>query len=79
MGLFTKRSLTSDEYADLSARIVKINTDVAIMKGDFERIETRFKSLHTKVARVKADEEEDDNAPTQDLASMQRRLLGMPD
>lgn len=79
MGLFTKKALTSDEYADLSSKIIKLSTELAIMRGEHERIETRFKALHTKIARVKADEEEDDNAPTQDLASMQRRLLGMPD
>lgn len=75
MGLFTRKPISSQEYDDLSSKIIKINTDVAILKGEFEKIETRFKSLHTKIARLKDDEEEEEQQLTpQDI---QRGLLGL--
>jgi len=83
MGLFTRKSLTSDEYADLSSKIIKSNTDIAMLKGDMERLEHRMKSLHSTVARKKRelnedDEEQEKSPPTEaELQEMQMALLGM--
>jgi len=77
MGLFSRKALTSDEYSDLSSKIVKLNTDVAILKGEFEKIETRFKSLHTKIARTSREEDEETENSEMDLVQTQRRLMGL--
>lgn len=80
MGLFTRKPIASDEYNDLSNKIIKLNTEVAILKGEFEKIETRFKSLHTKIVRMKEDEDDADEDTRQvplSPADIQRGLMGL--
>lgn len=82
MGLFTKSNITSDEYADLLNKIVKLNNDVLLLGANVERFETRLKSFHTKLmhSRKNEDEDEDDEQPQQQTAAtMQRRMLGFAD
>jgi len=80
MGLFTKSKITSDEYADCLNKIVKLNNEVLILTATVERMETRLKSFHTKLARTRRDEDEDEEQAVNSNpspADIQRALMGM--
>lgn len=74
-----KKSLTSDEYADLSAKIVKLTSDIQILKAESEKYEERIRSLHARVTRrVKEQEEEEEEQETpMSPADIQRRIMGL--
>lgn len=76
MGLFWNKRLTSDEYSDLSAKIVKLTNDVLILQSTVERMEIRVKSYHTKLARIKDEEQEEQQEPLSQ-ADIQRALMGL--
>lgn len=75
MGLFSKSKLTSDEYADLLNKIVKLNSDVLLLSANVERMEIRLKTFHTKLTKSKYEDEDETDAPV-DMAEVQRRLMG---
>jgi len=78
MGLFGRSKITSDEYADLLNKIVKLNNEVLILTATVERMETRVKSFHTKLTRTKLEDEDDGAVPSQmSPADFQRRLMGL--
>ena len=77
MGLFSKKPLVSDEYSDLNNKILKLSTEVSIIRAEFEKIEGRFKTLHTRINSVRIkDDDEQEETPQTDLAELQRQLLG---
>lgn len=74
--MFWRKKITSDEYADLNAKIIKLSTDVLILQATVEKMEIRIKSYHSKLSRMKDDEEEQQEQPM-DMQELQRRLMGM--
>lgn len=77
MGLFSKSKITSDEYADLSAKIVKLNSEMLILKAEMEKAEERLKSFHGRLTKRIKEDEIDEEAPGYDLQQIQRALLGI--
>lgn len=80
MGLFSRKNLTSDEYADLSAKLVKLTSDMQLLRADSEKYEERIRSLHSRVTkRIKEAEELEEEEEEVQLtpAEVQRRLMGM--
>lgn len=76
--MFWRKKITSDEYADLNAKLIKLSTDVLILQTTVEKMEIRIKGYHTKLARIKGEEEEETQDQPMDMAELQRRLMGMP-
>lgn len=76
---FWNKKITSDEYSDLSAKIIKLSSDVAILNSQFERIETRFKVLHSRLNKIKDDEVVEDDNPNSQISpqQLQQWLLGL--
>jgi len=74
--MFWNKRITSDEYTDLSSKIVKLNNEVLILQATVEKMEMRVKSYHTKLARIK-DEETDEQQEPVSLADIQRGLMGL--
>jgi hypothetical protein len=52
--LFGKKEITSAEYADLLNKYTKLSSEVAVMKVECEKLETRFHSLLSAVNRTKS-------------------------
>lgn len=74
MGIFSRSKLNSDEYLDLSSKIVKLNSDMLMLQHLVEKIEVKLKFYHGKLTRMQHEEEEEE--PQMDAATQQRRLLG---
>lgn len=76
-----RKTLTSDEYADLSSKIVKLRSDIELLKAEGEKVEERLRSFHGRLTkRIKEQDEEDESSNGNegvDLAQLQRQLLGM--
>jgi len=79
MGLFWKSKVTSDEYQECLTKIVKLTNEVLILTATVEKMETRIKSFHTKLTRVKQEEEDEETAVPRQMspADYQRALMGL--
>jgi len=76
-----KSNITSDEYADLSAKIVKLSSEMLILKAEMEKTEERLRSFHGRLTkRIKEQDEEDESIGNYGVnpQEIQRALLGMP-
>jgi chromosome segregation ATPase len=77
MGLFSRSKITSDEYTDLSAKIVKLSSEVLILKAEMEKTEERLKSFHGRLTkRIKEQEEEEEETEQPTPQELQRYLMG---
>lgn len=76
---WNKKPLTSDEYADMLNKHTKLSNDVLLLTAKLENIEHRFKSLHTKIARMPRENDEEEQAAMSDaeLQEAQLNLLGL--
>lgn len=58
MGIFTwlfgKKEMVSSEYADLLNKYTKLSSEMAVLKVECEKLETRFHSLQSSVNRTKS-------------------------
>lgn len=82
MGLFGRtKQLTSDEYADILAKLTKIAQEVAVLTVKMDTLESRQNSLRGLVNR-KGFKEVEEEEPLSDMGALQlqqKRLLGLPD
>jgi len=68
MGFWNRtKEITSKEYADLSSKIIKLGTDVEMLKHQFEKLELRItiSKRRQKVEDTEEYDEEDDSSPEQ--------------
>lgn len=75
-----KKSLVSEEYSDLSAKIIKLSSDLSILKADMERVDGRLATFNHRLNRKVRDaniEEEEEPQQEINLQDLQRKLLGM--
>jgi len=83
MGLFSRSKITSDEYSDLSAKIVKLNSDVLMLKASMESVEERVKSFHGRLTKrikdksIEQEEGEEGEKEEMSPADIQRALMGL--
>jgi len=65
--------LRSEEFEELTKRLIVLKTDIEVMQGKMSSLETQLRSLRTKVARAPSDDEETDNSKYSDPFEWVRR------
>lgn len=79
MGLFGRtKQIVSDEYADALNKITKLNSDLALMREEVERLKTGYNSVRGLINRKLGKyEEEGEDESELDLAELQRKVMGL--